>query len=590
MNVRSQRELPEALRLGRRSLDALRDVELIGEPEWAGGHWVLRSRLTIGVDAGSAFPPSTEWYVCVDDAYPFGDISFFPSRERGLAGTYWHQLHKGAASGPWTSGKICLSPAEGFPSRDSSLAEGFDASRRLEFHFLRALEWLRAASAGRLAIAGDHFELPDYSPDPTRVVAFCEDASGLSLWRAHRYRCGIASLAQIRTNPDVLSVIEFLGLNRSPIVTPTWGSTIATAKVSSLAGWIIVPDVPALNPWQAPDTWGELRQAVRRPDFELDTHLRTVFRELRDDDEHLLLLGCEVPELLGDARARMHWLPLVLPQLARKPHRGLRANEDGLWTTDRASTVRDDHKLRWISSENWAELDFGTRGRLPRRLLESHVLLLGAGALGAMVGELLARGGVNQFSIIDAQSLVGGNLLRHTLKLTDVARPKSLALAERLNAISPRCNAICIEGYFPAGREEALARVDDCNCIIDCTGSNDVIAALSKVRWSRDIEFWSLSIGAEARRAFVFSQRGQSLDAGEFFRQIEPWSIDERTNRRHLVREGIGCWHPVFPARADEVWAAAAVSVGFMAETTPGTPRVAVLERPFVAKELRSEG
>ena len=32
-------------------------------------------------------------------------------------------------------------------------------------------------------------------------------------------------------------------------------------------------------------------------------------------------------------------------------------------------------------------------------------------------------------------------------------------------------------------------------------------------------------------------------------------------NENTLPRDGIGCWHPTFPGRSDDIWMAAAVSV-----------------------------
>ncbi len=46
--------------------------------------------------------------------------------------------------------------------------------------------------------------------------------------------------------------------------------------------------------------------------------------------------------------------------------------------------------------------------------------------------------------------------------------------------------------------------------------------------------------------------------------------------------EGIGCWHPVFPARADEVWLMASAAVGLLNDEWPvadGTAALVVMER-----------
>lgn len=44
---------------------------------------------------------------------------------------------------------------------------------------------------------------------------------------------------------------------------------------------------------------------------------------------------------------------------------------------------------------------------------------------------------------------------------------------------------------------------------------------------------------------------------------ISPYLQSEKTlyNDYNLPRNGIGCWHPTFPGRSDDIWIAAATSV-----------------------------
>ena len=44
-----------------------------------------------------------------------------------------------------------------------------------------------------------------------------------------------------------------------------------------------------------------------------------------------------------------------------------------------------------------------------------------------------------------------------------------------------------------------------------------------------------------------------------------------------LPREGIGCWHPLFPARIDDVWLMAAAAIKRLEETLAAPPTEPVL-------------
>lgn len=582
-------ELPEKIREGRRSVDADPGVVLLGEPTWNEpiGAWVQHCRLLVPVPPGSTVPGHTDWYVSIESAYPFGEIAFYPARNDGLPGTYWHQSHAGAAAGSWTSGKLCLSSSEGYPSRGSLLREPYDPASRLAWHFRKAREWLVDASTGRLARSGDPFELPDYAPAPKTIIAFGEDEATLERWRQCAITHGVASLVRIGDGPLVLR--QFQASDGRPVVTPEWGSLIADSKHVSRAGWARLPSVPVLSPWKAPSNWAELRQAVATGGADLDSTLRAVLNSLRDDREHFLLLGFEIPEYVGGPAVRMHWLPIQMGTPATKPLHGFRNNADGLWRRDARELFHGAKSVQWIRSENWAESDIGRRGRLPPRWCDARVLLLGAGAIGSAVAELLVRGGVRRVSIVDADRVAGGNLLRHTLDLEDVGAIKAAALAERLNRLSPFCTARPLFGWFPPVRtHESRSVQNEHNIVVDCTGSNDVIAALSAFPWKQDTEFWSISLAGGASRAYVFHQVGERFDDSAFFRLIWPW-VSKEEERAKPVREGIGCWHPVFPARADEIALLASSSVSLFAAAPVRQPTLHVLERIGAEVSVKSE-
>lgn len=73
-----------------------------------------------------------------------------------------------------------------------------------------------------------------------------------------------------------------------------------------------------------------------------------------------------------------------------------------------------------------------------RRLLDSHVLLIGAGGIGSPAIQYLAAAGVGRISVIDDDIVALSNLQRQTLYGTDqIGEPKVAAAAQAVARLNP---------------------------------------------------------------------------------------------------------------------------------------------------------
>src|SRR5690606_34848608 len=110
----------------------------------------------------------------------------------------------------------------------------------------------------------------------------------------------------------------------------------------------------------------------------------------------------------------------------------------------------------------------GERGQ--RLLGKSHVLIVGAGALGAGSAEWLARAGVGRLTVIDRDCVEPGNLHRQALYTEEDVRlrlPKAVALRNRLAAIHP---GTAVEAVVrDASVDELLDLVPQADLVIDGT-------------------------------------------------------------------------------------------------------------------------
>ena len=135
--------------------------------------------------------------------------------------------------------------------------------------------------------------------------------------------------------------------------------------------------------------------ACAQQDIDLENRILTAARFLCDGKRYVVLLGFPVPATVAGPNQVMHWQPLLLPQLSsgKQTAKGFRPNQAGYARRDQTQILTEDLIVDWLASENWNTQFVSARGKVPDALIEQDILLIGAGALGASVAELLVRGG-----------------------------------------------------------------------------------------------------------------------------------------------------------------------------------------------------
>lgn len=547
---------------------------LLRDWEWhrPSQQWVLHCRLSPDIQVGGLIPPVTDWFVHVSPAYPFGEIKFFPAKVGGLTATFHHQKYNevGHDDLPWRTGSLCLdTPAHTFGRHEFS-SEPFEAHRRLLWHVRRACRWLEDASRGELFLPGEPFELPDYrlaKPLPFSV-AFSESNDSLATWNEVAEQAGVVEFYILRRKVNLHVVKSFQTLDGRELITCAWGRSITSdASLIARGCWLRLKEVPVLAPWQAPQTWGELRRCVEQQGIHLDSLLRPVFGAFGHTKEpgRIALIGFPLSARFGDLPERMHWLALRLPELLSREDqvRGFRRGRRSAWQHNRQRILHDHASVNWLQSENWCGDQLTSRGALPMHFTAKKVLMLGAGALGSATAEMLVRAGVTQMLIMDGDLLKAGNLVRHTLDLRDLNENKAAAIAKRLNQLSPHAVVEARDGSFPPANASERRVLMGCEIVIDCTGDDEVLHHLASFSGPAEKLFFSVFMSLGAQRLYCFAARSASFPVESFRRQITPWLAKDIAENSgvEVPREGIGCWHPVFPARADDVWLLASAAV-----------------------------
>lgn len=548
--------------------------------------WSIAVAITSSI-ASEFIPTTTLWFILFSDGFPFGRLAFMPAKQGGIVCTFPHQEanSEGTLSCPWREGKICLDmPIQSLGIVGGAIEPLGDPERRIVWHAERAVRWVEAAARNDLTRVGEPFELPRYPIGRALLsIIHAETSESYAAWTKVRFQSGIVRLRRLRRANAALVATEFQTFEGDEIYASSLPNAPDSSPANEIGVWWKWPVPVVVPPWQAPASWDELRQVGERVGVDVDTTLRDIAARVRGRGRPVLLIGYDMPLRVGSAPTERHWAAIQLPRL-KKAFKNSRNANDALWDRDRERVFGSEKKIEYLRTENWSADRMQARGRFKRTLCESNVALIGGGALGSVVAELLVRGGVQQLTLIDGDTFTAGNLARHTLTSADFDKKKALALADRLRLVSLHTTVTGVAQQFPEAKDAAEKLLSDATIVIDCTASDCVLVNLARCWWPVPRLFVSLSVGFEARRLFGFAAFGNTFPIDEFERRVVPWVEQERARLRDSgeTLEGAGCWFPLFPARCDDISLAAGLAttlVDRLVANCPPEPRLFVYEQ-----------
>lgn len=577
---------PLAIERGLRGLRGIGGRVVEDGPKFRAGvkQWVVT--FSLRREAGVRFiGASTRWCALIDEGYPFGGIAIHPATEGGITATFPHQSRNTPSRDGqgWRGGKLCLDTPLGGERRLTLVRDPVgDADTRLRWHVDRALVWLDRAANDQLLATGDPFELPARSHTTARAwlrqrVVHDETALTFDAWKGLEESFGRADLGLVTDIGNVIGVRRFA--NRADATVREWTGR-ELGKCDDVVGfWWLWPKPLVLPPWQAPSTWGELRRIAKTMGLDADGVLRWLLASIRGSStSNILLVSYPVSLRVGAPMTEVHWDALLLPPVgaaAGKPPSGFRPNARGWWQRDRYGTFADNVALQFVRTENWSPERLQARGRLPSTVRDLRIALLGVGALGSTLAEMLVRAGIKDIALVDDDLLEAGNVCRHVATLADVGKIKVSVVAQRLRQISPAVRVTEFNEELHGNAKAIAAQFDEYDVIIDCTSSDEALTLLATAWWSIPRLFVSFSMGYGGKRVFSFGVSGHQFPQQEFTASVRPWLEHEAKTwaDSEEVLEGAGCWSPLFPARHDDIVLAAATCVKELETIVAQVPR-----------------
>ncbi|MHA6204055.1 tRNA threonylcarbamoyladenosine dehydratase [Dyella soli] len=146
-------------------------------------------------------------------------------------------------------------------------------------------------------------------------------------------------------------------------------------------------------------------------------------------------------------------------------------------------------------------------------LAQSHVCVIGIGGVGSWAAEALARSGVGQLTLIDADEVCVSNTNRQMHALDgEFGKSKVAVMAQRLRAINPAIKLDAIERFLtPSTLDELLDRGYD--VVLDACDAFRV--KLEAIAWCRRRKLPVVSVGSAGGRTDPTQIRVRDLSRTE---------------------------------------------------------------------------
>lgn len=551
----------EKILFARRRLEEVTNLDIVDDLRWdeVTSVWYILVKIHVDNPINISIAEDTMWYIVLQDKYPEGEVKIYPAINGGIEATFNHQSNNGllCSNSLWRKGKLCLD--DPYDKIKGIGSEPNNYEDKLYWNAKRAVDWVSAAARKQLMKKGDFYEIPDFRIRKEHHIIYNEDIVSMMEWEESQDYYGYVDLWCARNNKYYVD--EYVNTLGMLCKATRWGKHISECKEKIRGAWILLKEEPVIKGWQAPNNIKELKQAFKNQAFEFKDILEKLIPQFRDGKKHILMIGFPVPKKIGEDACIIHWEAFLLPVLSfgRKYAKGFRNNELGWKMRDFQEIITDEKKLDWLLAENWNSKEILNRGCFNNVMTRSNFLLIGAGTLGASIGEQLVRGGVYNLTIMDDDIYSIGNSARHILSVDSVGKSKADELAKRFNSINPNINVKCISSALTKENIEAINKYD---IILDCTANNDVLYLLSSYDSKRKKKYISISFGYKAEVLYFAYQRGYKF---EMKRYITNFSTKLRENGstiydKEFPWEGIGCWNPVFPAMAADVQLVASFS------------------------------
>ncbi len=425
------------------------------------------------------------------------------------------------------SGKVCVIPAF-CPDAEEQLQEDFDC----------LLRWMREFVIPEKPAL--RYAYPSLPRLPIYMV-FCEGQRDHDL---HKGDCGTFKYSKVYPFEEIANkarptgiALEIAGKKAD------WVDSYKAAQKFEGA-WIYIQDEPR-------DYNGALVTNASQLDSIFTSRLKKEIKSIRAANKPRMfetLFPGHFPLMVGydinhGELTEIHWEMMLLTIMA----------EDELDANRKLAAVLGIHlpkfegptPILWGDTLNASYDRFFGRGKLENQLTQARIMIIGVGAIGGTLADMLVRGGCQHLTLVDYDLIKPGNVCRSVYPFLAMNRPKVTYLLDALRNTSPFVNLRTFD-MLPMLRredprfEELKKELAQYDMIFDCSATHQVAWMLDQMEI--DARILNISVTDEAKELLLVAGQGSILQ------QKEDYLMQLGSHAEPSYYEGLGCWSPTFRA------------------------------------------
>ena len=184
-------------------------------------------------------------------------------------------------------------------------------------------------------------------------------------------------------------------------------------------------------------------------------------------------------------------------------------------------------------------------------LSSRSVAIIGVGAVGSVVADLLHRSGVGQLCLIDADHVLPGNTTRHLVGESAIGLPKTRAVADHLSAARPQLGHVTTQVDGLIDMTTAVHLLVDYDVVVDATADSTATALLTAAAAAGAGQLLSVAVLADG-----YAVRVDRTPPPQGQPPLQPPQLPAA---EHMTYEA-GCGSPLSTTPPAAVWEAAAMA------------------------------
>lgn len=326
-----------------------------------------------------------------------------------------------------------------------------------------------------------------------------------------------------------------------------WSDYYKVDEIQSMGIYLFLESVPAVHNRFIFKNWSEFQSLIPQSFLEFLYNFQKGETKKAKGKNVAFFIGYNTVE------SEIHWQVAIL-KIGNFPLVGIpqkiNNKKTGKWTT-----TLIDEKITWAFTRNSSYKYFFGRGALSSKITEKNILIIGVGAVGSMVANILTRGGCKYIDIVDFDIKEPENVCRSEYTFFNGVLDKTAELKKNLCNISPFVNVgiynhNLFENYiktiydYEKPKDELTNYLDNYDLIFDCTTDNDLMYVLNKFEIKGDLINMSITNHAK-ELVCAFHPNIYNFVVNQFENVLK--------NDVEDLYNPTGCWSPTFKASYNDI-------------------------------------